>query len=130
MLTRFAARQPWLVWPSVLGVTVLVLRATTTLASGASFATPGDGWRAVWPLLAAGLLVAGLVERRAVGAFGVMYAIATGLELIDGSHLLGLIPVDHRDRIVHPVAAVVALVSLVLSSRKSVGLETPLRQRA
>jgi hypothetical protein len=124
MTTRpVAPPQPWLVWPSVLGVGVLAVRATTTLVGGASFATPGDGWRAVWQLLAAAILLSGLVDRRilrwTVGVIGVMYAIATGLELIDGSQLLGLIPVDQRDRIVHPLAAVIAFAGLGLTARAS-----------
>ena len=43
----------------------LGIRAITTLTSGASFAVPGDGWRAVFQLIAVAILAAGMAVPRA-----------------------------------------------------------------
>lgn len=103
-------------WPSVIGAAFLLARATTTLAMDASFAAPGDGWRSVWQLGLAAVLIAGIVRpsiaRVTVGAVAAIYAVSTGLELVDGSQLLGVIPVDMRDRIVHPFLACTGLFCL------------------
>ncbi len=104
--------HPWLFWPSVLGAAFLLARALTTLLMGASFAAPGDGWRSLWQLLIAAVLLAGAVRpewaRATVGFVGAVYAVSTGLELVDPTELLGVIPVDMRDRVVHPTIAIVA----------------------
>lgn len=115
--------SPWLLWPSVAGATFLLARASTTLAGGASFAAPGDGWRSVWQLLLAGILVAGIVDgrltRAAIGTVGAVYVAATALELLhDGTQLLMVVPVDMRDRVVHPLIAALALVVLVIDLRR------------
>lgn len=108
--------HPWLMWPSLIGAAFLLVRATTTLAMGASFETPGDGWRSVWQLALAAILIAGIVRpsiaRVTVGSVAAVYALSTGLELTDGTQLLGVIPVDMRDRIVHPLLACMGLLCL------------------
>jgi hypothetical protein len=90
----------------------LGLRAISTLLAGASFAAPGDGWRAVFQLGAVALLAAGLgrsrLTRGSVVIVGIAYLAATVLELFDGTSLLGAIPVDARDRVVHPLIAIAA----------------------
>jgi hypothetical protein len=95
----------------------LLLRATTTLAGGADFGTPGTGWRSVWQLGIVALLALGSVRPRttaaAVTVVVAIYAVATLLELADGTQLLGVVPVDMRDRWVHPLVAVVGLLCLV-----------------
>lgn len=99
-------------WYAGLTIAFLGARALTTLAGGASFAMPGDGWRSVLQLAICAVLAAGLTRRdlevRAVLAVGAAYALMTGLELVDGSALLHTVPVDHRDRIVHPLLGVLA----------------------
>jgi asparagine N-glycosylation enzyme membrane subunit Stt3 len=100
----------------------LAVRAATTLAGGASFGAPGDGWRSVFQLIAVAILAVGLARggaaRASVGVVGAIYATATVLELFDGSALLGAIPVDMRDRVVHPLLAAVA-VACVAAARRS-----------
>jgi hypothetical protein len=107
-----------------LAVAVLwIVRAGTTLITGASFAFPGDGWRSVFQLVVVAVALWGV--RRPVTAFGttaaigVTYAILTGLELFNGRDLLGIIPVDTRDRFVHPLLAVAALASVLVTHRRS-----------
>jgi hypothetical protein len=41
----------------------------------------------------------------AAGTVGVIYAVATGLEAFHGTELVGVVPVDMRDRVVHPLLA-------------------------
>ena len=60
--------------------------------------------RAAWPVVA---------------AVGVVYAVATGLEAFHGADLFGVVPVDMRDRIVHPLLAIVAAMSLLLTGRRA-----------
>ena len=100
----------------------LGIRAITTLTAGASFAVPGDGWRAVFQLVAVAILAAGIVVPRsariAVATVGVIYLLATVSELANGTTLLGAIPVDMRDRIVHPLIALLAAIALVIGRRR------------
>jgi hypothetical protein len=101
----------------------LGIRAITTLAAGASFAVPGDGWRALFQLVAVVILAAGIVipraARAAAAAVGVIYLLATVSELVDATTLLGAIPVDLRDRLVHPLIALLAVIALVIGRRQA-----------
>jgi hypothetical protein len=96
----------------------LFVRAISTLADGASFAVPGTGWRSLFQLAAVAILVAGIVRpkaaRVAVAAVTVIYLLATVSELVNGTILLGAIPVDMRDRIVHPLIAILGAAALYL----------------
>ena len=96
----------------------LFIRAVTTLAGGASFAVPGTGWRSLFQLAAVAILVAGIVRpkamRIAVAAVTVIYLLATLSELVNGTVLLGAIPADTRDRIVHPLIALLGAAALYL----------------
>jgi hypothetical protein len=96
----------------------LFVRAISTLAGGASFAAPGTGWRSLFQLVAVAILVAGIVRpkamRIAVAAVAVIYLLATVSELVNGTVLLGTIPVDMRDRIVHPLIAILGAAALYL----------------
>jgi hypothetical protein len=96
----------------------LFVRAISTLAGGASFAVPGTGWRSLFQLAAVAILVAGIVRpkaaRAAVAAVTVIYLLATVSELVNGTILLGAIPVDMRDRIVHPLIAILGAAALYL----------------
>ena len=90
----------------------LLVRATTTLAAETDFATPGTGWRSVWQLVVVAVLAIGLIRPRttayAVGFVAAVYAAATLLELVDSTQLLGVVPVDMRDRWVHPLVALLS----------------------
>jgi hypothetical protein len=106
----------------VVAVSFLTVRATSTLVAGASFARPGDGWRAVWQLLLVAILLTGIVRPAAAAAAaaitGAVYLAATGLELRHATDLLGVVPVDMRDRVVHPLLAVAAAVCLAIDARR------------
>jgi len=54
----------------------------------------------------------------AVAAVTAIYLLATVSELADGATLLGAIPVDMRDRIVHPLIAVLGAIALVIGRRR------------
>jgi len=105
-------------WYAVAVGGFLFVRAISTLAGGASFAVPGTGWRSLFQLVAVAILVAGLVRpkamRIAVAAVTVIYLLATVSELVNGTILLGAIPVDMRDRIVHPLIAILGVTALYL----------------
>lgn len=110
-------------WYGVAVGLFLGIRAITTLTGGASFAVPGDGWRALFQLVVVAILAAGIVipraTRIAVAVVSVMYLLATMSELVDGTTLLGAIPVDMRDRIIHPLIAVLGVIALVIGRRQA-----------
>ncbi len=64
--------------------------------------------------LATGLLLLALASRRrsartgAIG-FGVLYAVVTLIGVVDGDNVLGLIPVNAADNVLHAVLAVLGL---------------------
>jgi len=80
-------------WYAVAVGLFLGIRAVTTLAAGASFALPGDGWRSVFQLAAVAVLAAGVASpraaRAAVAAVTVTYLLATAYEVSGGATLLG-----------------------------------------
>ncbi|WP_139329543.1 hypothetical protein [Mycobacterium sp. IS-2888] len=110
-------------WYCVVVGMFLAARAVSALAAGANFALPGDGWRSVWQLLLVAVLAVGVALPRAawpaVAVVGAVYAAATVLEVFHGADLFGVVPVDMRDRIVHPLLAIVAALSLVLAGRRA-----------
>ncbi len=110
-------------WYCVVVALFLGVRATSTLLAGASFDLPGDGWRSIWQLAMVGVLAAGIALPRAAPAaavtVGLVYAAATGLEAFHGTDLLGAVPVDLRDRVVHPLLAGLALCCALLGRRQS-----------
>jgi hypothetical protein len=98
----------------------LLIRGGSTLTGGAGYGLPGDGWRAILQLMLAALLLAAIARRatarNAVIAVGLIYAAQTllGIHMHD---LLGIIPLDSNDRIVHPALAILALVAVVTTRR-------------
>ena len=115
-------------WYGVAVGLFLGIRSITTLAAGASFAVPGDGWRSLFQLTAVAILAAGTLSpsaaRIAVAAVAAIYWLATVSELVDGATLLGAIPVDMRDRIVHPLIAVLGTIALMISRRRRLVIRT------
>jgi hypothetical protein len=91
----------------------LALRGAGTLLAGASFAEPGDGWRSIYQLAVAAILLLSLRSRAsaatAVLGVGAFYALITVLGLLGGHDILGLAPVDTRDKILHPLLALTGL---------------------
>lgn len=108
-------------WYCVAIALFLGIRAITTLAAGASFAVPGDGWRAVFQLAAVAVLAAGVasprVTRVSVATVTAIYLLASLSELVNGTVLLGAVPVDMRDRVVHPLIAAAGVAALVIGRR-------------
>jgi hypothetical protein len=111
--SRVFMRRPPARWYAIVVGAFLAIRALSTLVAGASFATPGDGWRAVFQLFVAAALLLALSTRfstaRTDFAVGVLYVLVTVLGLVDGHDVLGVIPVDSRDKVVHPLIAVSGL---------------------
>ena len=89
-------------WFSLLLALFLAVRATTTILAGASWSTPGDGWRSVWQLGLVAVLVYGLAKppalRPATAFVALVYLGASAVELVTPDALFGVIPVDMRDR--------------------------------
>ncbi len=110
-------------WYAVAVGLFLGIRAITTLAAGASFAVPGDGWRSLFQLAAVAVLAAGIASpraaRAAVAAVTVIYLLATAFEVSGGATLLGAIPVDMRDRLVHPLIAALGAIALLIGRRRA-----------
>jgi hypothetical protein len=106
----------------VVGV-LLALRGAQQLADGAHFGTPGEGWRASQQLLFALMLLLG--QRTARGArlvlipFAVFYTVLAFVGDINGHEAFGLLPIDTRDKIVHPVYALLALMLLAVGWRRA-----------
>lgn len=101
----------------------LLVRGGSTLLAGASFARPGDGWRAAFQIAIAALLLLSSGSRpaayRAVLAVGATYAIVTVLGVVNGHDVLGTIPVDTRDKIVHPALAILATVACIFDASRA-----------
>ncbi|MET7770522.1 hypothetical protein [Nocardia sp. NPDC005366] len=97
----------------------LLVRAVTTLVGDAEFTLPGSGWRATLQLVVAVVLLAGLraAPVPVVIGVGVLYAAETVLGFLGGGAILGVIPVDMRDRIVHPSLALIAALTVSLTLR-------------
>jgi hypothetical protein len=95
---------------------LLALRGAQQLAAGAHFGTPGEGWRASQQLLTALLLLLG--QRTERGArlvlipFALFYAVLAIVGDINGREAFGLLSVDTRDKFIHPIYAVLALLLL------------------
>ena len=74
-----------------------------------------NGWHNLVHIATGLLLLAGLPSPRAARAvcvvFGGAYALVSVLGWIDGSDVLGLIPIDSADNVLHSVLAVLALVA-------------------
>jgi Domain of unknown function (DUF4383) len=94
----------------------LLIRSATTLFDTPSFATPGDGWRAVLQLVLGVMLFVGLPGRvsaaYATAFVGLTYAALWVVDLCSDGSEFGLIPVDSRDHVVHPLLAVLALAAV------------------
>lgn len=102
---------------------VLGVRATSTLLMGADFEVPGTGWRSVWQLIMVALLVFGVAcsdwTDRVALTVAAIYLLATVSEAFDGNTLVAAIPVDMRDRYLHPLFAIVAVVCVLLGRRRA-----------
>jgi hypothetical protein len=115
--TRTAAQ-----WFCLIVGVLLALRGVQQLAAGAHFGTPGEGWRASQQLLMALLLLIG--QRTERGArlvlipFALFYTVLAIVGDINGHEAFGLLPVDKRDEVIHPIYAVLALLLLATGWRR------------
>lgn len=104
------------VWFAIAVTVVFGLRAVSTLILGADWETPGTGWRSVWQLVIVAIAVAALAWPQAraacVALIALIYVAATVAELAGVTALLGAVPVDMRDRWVHPLVMVLAIGAL------------------
>ena len=126
---RFAARPSRLrartaaQWFCLVVGVLLALRGAQQLAAGAHFNTPGEGWRASQQLLTALLLLIG--QRTERGArlvlipFALFYAVLAIVGDVNGHEAFGLLPVDTRDKFIHPIYAVLALLLLAAGWRRN-----------
>ena len=120
--SRFRARTGAQWFCLVVGV-LLALRGTQQLIAGAHFGTPGEGWRASQQLLTALLLLVG--QRTARGArlvlipFALFYTVLAIVGDINGHEAFGLLPVDTRDKVIHPIYAALALLLLAAGWRRN-----------
>jgi len=121
--------SPARVFAAVVG-TVLVLAGLLGFAADSAFDT-GDvdgglllglevnGWHNVVHVLSGLLLLSALgSDRRArsvVRLFGVTYLLVTVVGLIDGEDVLGLLPVNAADNVLHAALAVLALLAAARS---------------
>ena len=90
----------------------LLIRGTTTLTGGAGYGLPGDGWRAILQLALATLLIAATTRRTTARTAAVVVGLIYAAQTLLGLHMhdiLGIIPIDSRDRIVHPTIAILGL---------------------
>jgi len=119
--TLLRARTPAQWYCLVVGG-LLAVRGATTLLFGASFDQPGTGWRAIQQLAVAALLLAAQRSRsvayRALLPVGVIYLVLWIVGVVNGHEAFGLIPIDARDMIIHPVYAVLAAAILVREARR------------
>ena len=125
---RFAARPSRLrartaaQWFCLVVGVLLALRGAQQIAAGAHFSTPGEGWRASQQVLTALLLVLG--QRTERGArlvlipFAIFYTVLAIVGDINGREAFGLLPVDTRDKFIHPIYAVLALALLAARWRR------------
>jgi len=119
--SRLGARTAAQWFCLIVGI-LLALRGAQQLADGARFSTPGEGWRASQQLLTALLLL--LAQRTERGArlvlipFAIFYAVLAIVGDINGHEAFGLLPVDTRDKFIHPIYAVLALLLLAAGWRQ------------
>jgi hypothetical protein len=95
---------------------LLALRGAQQFANGADFNTPGEGWRATQQLLTSLLLLLGQRTQRGARLvlipFALYYAVLAIVGDLNGREAFGLFPVDTRDKFVHPLYALLALLLL------------------
>jgi uncharacterized protein DUF4383 len=80
-----------------------------------------NGWHNVVHILSGAFLLAlagkHRTARTAALAFGAIYAVVTAIGLVDGHDVLGLIPVNPADNVLHILLTVTALLAGLVSDR-------------
>ncbi|HEV2874635.1 MAG TPA: DUF4383 domain-containing protein [Thermoleophilaceae bacterium] len=92
-----------------------------------------NGWHNVVHVLSGGFLLAlsgrHRTARTAALSFGAIYAVVTVIGLIDGHDVLGLIPVNPADNVLHILLTVAALAAGLSSDRSRREARTPAEGR-
>src|SRR4051812_45326207 len=100
-------------WFCMLAGALLLVRGTTVLLGNPSFGTPGEGWHAIFHLVAGLLLLPASLNARlarpAVAAFALVYGLVAIWGIVDGHDAFGVIPIDTRDNVIHSVYVALAL---------------------
>jgi hypothetical protein len=99
----------------------LIVRGTIGVALDPDFGAPGEGWHQLFHLLSGVALVAVSTRPRAALAgtlaFTATYALIMVAGIVDGSDVLGIIPVEASDNRIHALftlgALAVGIASLV-----------------
>ncbi len=122
-------------WLAYLGGATLVLVGLIGFIADSSFTTgngiDGDKLLGIFEVngihnivhLASGLLLLAVAPKRATArygvlAFGAVYAIVTLIGLIDGEDVVGLIPINPADNVLHIALTAAALLAGAVSSDK------------
>src|SRR3954470_8158776 len=122
---------------------VLILAGILGLFGDSSFGGPDErgtflgldvnGWHNIVHIATGLLLLAGApnatLARVACVAFGASYALVALLGWIDGSDVLGLIPIDAADNVLHSALAVLALLVAAAPAPAPGRAATPTRAR-
>jgi len=91
-----------------------------------------NGWHNVVHLLSGLVLLAAYRNWRTAKtvalAFGVVYGIVTIIGLIDGTDVLGIIPVNAADNVLHILLSVLGVVSALISRPKGADDAAPARR--
>ena len=92
-------------WFCLLFGAALILRGTVGVALDPEFGTPGEGWHQLFHLLSGVALVAVWTRPQvalvATFAFAAVYGAIMVTGIVDGSDVLGIIPVEASDNRVH-----------------------------
>jgi hypothetical protein len=134
-----ATRSPAQVYSLVIGA-VLVIAGIIGFFYSSAFGSPGDtdavlgilavnGWHNVVHILtgALGLLAAGYAARLYAGGLGVVYAVVAiwGFAIGDGESILGFIPVNTEDNVLHALIAVAGIAAYFASAPRAATSSAP-----
>ena len=132
-------RSPAQIYSVVVGGTLVVAGIIGFFYSSA-FGSPGDtdavfgilnvnGWHNVVHIVtgALGLAAAGYAARAYAGGLGLVYAIVAiwGFIIGDGESILGFIPVNTEDNVLHALIAVAGLAAYAASAPRARATTTP-----
>src|SRR3954452_25301378 len=136
---QMADRTPAQIYALVFGA-VLVLAGIIGFFYSSAFGSPGDtdavfgilnvnGWHNVVHIVtgALGLAALGYAARAYAGGLGLVYAVVAiwGFIIGDGDSILGFIPVNTEDNVLHALIAVAGLAAYAASAPRTSTARTP-----
>jgi hypothetical protein len=112
-------------WFCLLAGVVLLIRGVSVFVTGPGFELPGEGWHATFHLASGAVLMAAAfgtpaLAYRVVVGFALAYGFVAVVGAVDGQDVLGVIPVDTRDNVVHGVYVALALAVIALGAGRKV----------